>query len=249
MKNYFVFIIALLLISCNSDDDASVPLSINQSGALTKVETFYPTLDYNVNSNFTYDLNGRISSAVSTSIQPGFPNTINTVNYLFNSEGQVWKQVLPNDVFEYQFSNGLIIRTNFSGGYQEHTYNNLNQLIKTEGFSDSDMLGSVVSYTYDANGNVLTRSLNTISTGNTQSYAFEYDTNHNPQYAVYTNQEFSKILETSHNNKTKRTYNNNGTVTVFTAEYTYNAEGYPVTKTEFQDATTLVEETTFTYQP
>jgi len=255
MKNYLVFIFALLLISCNNDDDSSTPSITSQSGALTKVETFYPTLDLNYNSDYSYDLKGRISSAVSTSIQPGFPNTITTVNYLVNSEGQVWKTIWPNFSDEYQFSNGLIVSStqtfNSSGTITtgQYTYNSNNELIKSEYFDENGIISGERNYTYDTNGNILTSIASNAAGTSTVSYVYEYDTNHNPQYAVYENQEFMKILETSPNNKTKRTYNNNGTVNVFTAEYTYNTNGYPITKVEYQDDTTLVEETTFTYQP
>jgi len=257
MKNYFVFIFALLLISCNNDDSTPLEqgnIDIAPSGALISTDTFYPTLDYNVNSNYGYDVNGSVSSAVSTGIQTGFPNSITTVNYMTNSEGQIWKIISTYFSHEYQFSNGLItssIQTRFSTGTvttEQYTYNSNNDLVKSESFDENGVSSAVTLYTYDVNGSILTTDKTTLS-GASVSYIYEYDTNNNPQYAVYANQEISKILETSPNNKTKRTYDNNGTVNVFTAEYTYNTEGYPVAKTEYQNVTTLVEETTFAYQP
>jgi len=254
MKNYFALIFTLLLISCNSDDNTSLSPNNTPSGALTKVEAYFPTLDLNYNSDYLYDLNGKISSSVSTSIQPGFDNDVTTIDYLVNSEGQIWKIIWPNFSDEYQFSNGLIvssIRTSTPSGTistAQYSYNSNNELIKTEYFDENGVSGSVVIYTYDANGNLLTTNTTTPS-GNTQSYTYEYDTNPSPMSMVYGNHEFGKILGTSPNNRTKRTYNNNGTITVFTAEYTYNTYGYPITETEYQNGNTLAEETTFTYQP
>jgi len=253
MKNYFAFIFALVLMSCSSDDSTSLSPNNTPSGALTKVEAYFPTNDYNVSSNYIYGLSGKINSAVSTSIQPGFPNTINTVNYLVNSEGQVWKLTSSYSSQEFQFSNGLIvssIQTIISTGTittGQYTYNSDNELIKAESFDENGVSGLVVIYTYDANGNILTTN-RTASNGNMRSYTYEYDTNPSAMSKIYANQEFGKILEASPNNKTKRTYNNNGVITVFTAEYTYNTDGYPITETEFQNGNTLVEETTFTYQ-
>lgn len=252
MKNYIAFIFSLLLISCNSDDNSSS--SIAPTGALTKVEAYFPTNDYNANSNYMYGSNGKISSAVSTSIQPGFPNTINTVNYLVNSEGQIWKSTSSYFSQEFQFSNGLIVSsilTNIPSGIittREYIYNTNNELIKAEYFDENGVSGSVVTYTYDSNGNILTRNLS-MTSGNNQSYVFEYDDNHNPMSTLYENQAFEKISEVTPNNKIKRTYNNNGNISVFTTVYTYNSDGYPITEKDYLNVTTLVEESTFTYQP
>ena len=251
MKNYFALIITLLLMSCSSDDSAT--LVNTPSGALTKVKAYFPTTDVNYNSDYVYGSNGKISTATSTSIQPGFDNSTSTVTHLFNSEGQIWKTIWPNLSYEYQFSNGLIvssIQTNIPSGIiktHEYTYNNNNELIKAEYFDENGVSGAVITYTYDPNGNILTRNLSTIS-GSNQSYVFEYDTNYNPMSTLYENQAFEKISEVTPNNWIKRTYNNNGTINVFTTEYTYNLDGYPITKKDYQNVTTLVEETTFTYQ-
>jgi len=253
MKNYFTLIFVLLLMSCNSDDTNSSSLSSAPTGALTKVEAYFPTNEVNYNSEYFYGSEGKISSAVTNSIQPGYDNTSSTVNFMINSDGQIWKTMSANFSHEFHFSNGLIIssiQASIPSGSittVQYTYNSNNELIKSEYFDDNGVSGSVVIYTYDVNGNVLTKSTTTPS-GNTKSYVYEYDTNYNPMSTMYTNQAFSKIVETSPNNKTKRTFNNNGTIIVFTTEYTYNADGYPVTETEYQNGNTLVEETTFTYQ-
>lgn len=251
MKNYFALIIALTLMSCSSDDSASL---VNiPPGALTKVETYFPTTEVNYNSEYVYGSNGKINLAVSNIIQPGYDNSTNSTNLMINSEGQIWKTVTTNSSEEFQFSNGLILSsiiTNLSTGNlstRQYTYDSNNNLIKQEFFDDNNVLTAEVIYTYDAIGNILTRNFSTIS-GSNQSYVFEYDTNNNPMTTVYANQEFGKIAEVTPHNRIKRTYNNNGAINVFTTEYTYNSDGYPITKKDYQNVTTLVEETTFTYQ-
>ena len=253
MKNYFTSIFALLLMSCNSDDNSSSSSSIAPTGALTKVEVYFPTTEVNYNSEYVYGTNGKIGSAVSNIIQLGYDNTTNSTYFMINSDGQIWKTGDTNHSEEFQFSNGLIVSsiiTSLSTAHattRQYTYDVYNNLIKEDFFDDNNVLTAEVIYTYDINGNLLTRNFSNTN-GNTQSYVYEYDTNYNPMSTVYTNQEFGKIAETSPNNKTKRTFNDNGTIIVFTAEYTYNAEGYPITQTEYQNGTTLVEESTFTYQ-
>jgi len=240
-------------MSCNSDDNSSSSSSIAPIGALTKVEAYFPINDIHYNSEYFYGVNSEISTTTSTTIQSGFDNSTITVTTLFNSEGQIWKTIWPNLSYEYQFSNGLIvssIQTDIPSGIiktHEYTYNNNNELIKAEYFDENGVSGSVINYTYDLNGNILTRNLSTIS-GSNQSYVFEYDTNRNPMSTLYENQAFEKIAEVTPNNRINRTYNNNGTIYEFTTEYTYNSDGYPITEKDYLNATTLVEESTFTYQ-
>jgi len=259
MKNYFVFIFILLLISCNSDDDATPTeqdnIGIAPSGALIKIEALFPIDDFRVNSDFIYNSYGKINSAVTTTSQSGYDNSAYTQGFELNAQGQIWKTLSSNTTTEYLYSNELIvssINTSITTGTitttAQYTYNNNEELIKAEYFDSNNILTAEVVYTYDANGNILTRDMNSTS-GNNQSYVFEYDTNPNPMSTVYGNQGYGKILEITPNNRIKRTFDNNGTVIVFTAEYTYNSNGYPITETEHKDATTLVEETTFTYQP
>jgi len=254
MKNYFALIFALLLMSCNSDDSTTLSPNIAPSGALTKVEAFFPTDDFLVNSGFIYNSYGKINSAVTTTSQPGYNNSTFALNFELNSDGQIWKTASSNTTTEYVFSNGLIISsmtTSIPTGTittAQYTYSGDNELIKTEYFNSDSVLTAEVTLTYDASGNILTRNMSGTN-GNTQSYVFEYDANHNPMLTVYENQAYSKIIETTPNNRVKRTFNNNGTIIVFTAEYTYNTNGYPITEMEYQNGNTLVEETTFTYQP
>ncbi len=256
MKNYILPLLSsIIFISCNNDDSSSAKTtSLAPSGALIKHEIHYTTTDVQLHLEYLYNTNETVNSEIATLIQPGFNDDIKTNDYNYNANNQIWKFGDNYRVIEYQFSNNLIINSSMlhisSGNTstQNFTYNSNNQILKTEFFDNNNNLTIEVLFTYDLNGNILTEGI-LAPNGDSKSYIYEYDNYNNPMSAVFAYQEIQKVLGVSPNNKTKRTYNNNGTITVFTAQYTYNSDGYPLTKTEYQNGTTLVEDTVYIYQP
>lgn len=235
MNKKLTLILLVLIFSCNSDDSDISPNNNAPVGKLIKTETNFLTLEFSSVITYSYDSLGRILK-ISIVDSNSNGNSTTSTNYLYNSDGQIWKENISNGTSrEYQYTNGLISSStsSSSNGYFEYVQNNDSQLT-TIRYYEEDNLISETDLIYDSENNVI----NTII-GTTVS-AYDYDTMNSWRFLVYENQELNKIFLQGPNNLTSR----NGFITY---TYTYNSLGYPKTSKEYHNGT-LVGETTYTYQ-
>ncbi|MFD2541385.1 hypothetical protein ACFSSB_03575 [Lacinutrix gracilariae] len=227
-KTILLLTLIALIFSCNSDN--SEPSQNNNAplGKLIKTQTTFTVSGESdiVYNSYSYDDLGRVSG-----INYGLENTTTYVNYLYNDEGQIWKENFSDgNSREYQYTNGLITSITFSNSETnfELIYDSNSQLIQAKNY-DGDIFQSDKNFTNDSNGNVLTVGEGTSLT------TYEYDNRNNPLNDAFENQEFNKIshvfplippINTANNIITKSGSFNS------TLTHTYNTNGFPLTTEE-----------------
>jgi YD repeat-containing protein len=227
-KTILLLTLIALISSCNSDDSETSQNNNAPLGKLIKTETTFTVSGETdvVYNSYTYDDIGRVSG-----INYGIENTTTLVNYLYNDEGQIWKENLNDGTSrEYQYTNGLITSITLSNSETniELIYDNNSQLIQAK-FYDGDIFQSDKNFTNDSNGNVLSIS------GGTSLTTYEYDNMDNPLNAAFENQEYNKISHVfplippinTTNNIISKSGSFNSTLT-----HTYSTNGFPLTTEE-----------------
>lgn len=241
------FLLFILLLSCSLDDSE---LSENNTpiGKLIKIETSILNSNSNFTTTYLYNSSGKLNSSVNESYSPSGNNTYST-SHFYNDQGQIWKSISNNDITEFQFTNGLITSStrtfNGSTDNREYIYNNSNQLIQTLYLDETNSIGGNLNLIYNGFGNIQNTIQN--SNGTITEYQYEYDNKKNPLLTAFEDQEISKLSQQNLNNKTKRTWIRDIGTIIYTKEYTYNDNDFPVSMSEYQNGT-LITETTYTYQ-
>jgi len=227
-KTILLLTLIALIFSCNSDDSETSQNNNAPLGKLIKTETTFTTSGETdvVYNSYTYDDSGRVSE-----IKYGIENTTTFINYLYNDEGQIWKEdIIDGTSREYQYTNGLITSITFSNSETniQLIYNSNSQLIQAKVY-DGNIFQSDKNFTNDNDGNVLSVGEGTSLT------TYEYDNMNNPLNAAYENQEINKIFHVfalippinTTNNITSKSGSFNSTLT-----HTYSTNGFPVTTEE-----------------
>lgn len=249
MKRLIFILLLVLHWSCSSEDDDSNHTSNIAPGTLTKMEIFF-SFNTQITIDYTFDTSGRVSGMVQTEVSSSGTTSV-TTTYEYNNEGQIWKQIINgNDIEVYTYENGLITNSvhNHSSGNvynKEYLYNSLSQLIhKTIANVNG---GTTVSYdlSYSVNENIDETYLQ--DEDSYTRYVYEYDNFINPQYKLYENLELRKVLEYSSNNPVTRIYERNIGSSIFTLDYVYNEQNYPIGCNEYLNGD-LVRQITYTYQ-
>lgn len=252
MKKYLIIVVSVLLAACNSDESDSPTPNNAPSGALVRVETYFPLGEVQINVTNFFDANGRIASSLTEETGTSI-NSSYTSEYLYNQQGQIWK-LIHNSTFntydEFQFTNGLITQStthkvNGEIFYKQFLYNDQNQLTHIQYLNVDNVEGATYDITFNDDGNILNTYLG--NDGSFTEYTYEYDNHNNPYSILFNNQEIRKVLEYNFNNKTKRIYSRNIGTRIFTREYTYNDANYPTSFNEYMDGD-LVTQVTFIYQ-
>ncbi|RSK39343.1 hypothetical protein [Mangrovimonas spongiae] len=243
-KKLSLSLICTFILSCSSDDSNSNDNSSQLTGKLKSIEWNIAEPESIVKSTYNYDSSGLLESATTTYGN----NTPSTTTYYYNGNGQIWKVTDITSTTEYEFNNNLIVSStrtfNDNTYYREYEYNEQNQLTLVNYFNNSTIEGYLV-LTYNDFGN-LTNTTEYINGEVNEVYNYEYDSYNNPFLTAFENQEISKIIQYSLNNKTERAWTNNIGTTTFTREYSYNELGYPITMSEYQN-NVLNSTTEYTY--
>ena len=254
MKHFYILLIVLIW-SCETSDTANtnnafVQEEQEQEQEQEVVKKLVETTSVRVSdgsetkTTYSYDENNRVVSEalyINGVINP----LTGQSNYLYNSEGQIWKVTSDNNTStEYEFSNDLIIASNSASLRNEYVYNSNNQIISNKGYLSNDILFSEVVYDYNEDENTVTET--TTINGSSNVIIFEYDSQKNPRTYTFYNQIMNKIGVQSENNiiKIETTANS---VSVITFDFTYDEHGYPLTAKEYRDGV-LYAEGTYTYQ-
>lgn len=228
MKKILVFLLISFALSCSSDDSETPENNNAPLGKLIQaITTFTNSGETDVVYNsYSYDDSGRVSE-----VSYGMENTA-FINYLYNDEGQIWKEnISDGSSREYQYTNGLITSINFSNSeyYYELIYNNNSQLIQSKIYNGDDILQSEKNYTNDNDGNVLS-----IESG-TSIIMYEYDNKNNPFNEAFENQELNKLVHVfaliPPTNTTNNIISKSGSFNSILT-HTYNANGLPVNTEE-----------------
>ncbi len=240
-----ISVLAIVLFSACSSDDSDSSNNVPY-GSLSKIESYFPSMQVQYNIDFIYDPIGRIQSLNSQTISSmGTSNNLEFFSY--NSDGQIWKISKSNFNIEYTFLNGLIVSSLSSPSMYTglYFYNDSEQLERQEIYDENGDLDYMVEYLYDNEGNIIERYV----TGTTSYFhSYDYDTNSNPYYRIFQNQEIGKIYyEITPNNALTKTRTQNTSSTNYTYDYDYNSLNNPTTSSEYQNGN-LVGQTTYTYQ-
>lgn len=254
-KFLFLALSASLSVSCSSDSDEPViitdPVKEIPQKRITEV-----TLNNQLLYKFTY------SSEGISEIQTYSSGTLQTTTYVEYTDGL--------QTARYQYSPGNIL-----SGYQKYTYqgklisnrkiysvNNLGQetLIRSTDYTNdlSKSSNNLISIKYyDGSGNPLSSSDITYTDSNGSSLSNIYNAS-GSKTEVYTLIKdnapgWGKVLDpfvyqNEHNIKSSLYKNvSTGTLNGFTAEYTYDADHYPITA-QYQHTNGLTENYGFTWK-
>lgn len=252
MKRYLMIVTSLLVFACSDDDSNSNQQNppINNFGKLTKLVSSFPTFNGQSELIVTYDDFERIVTTRATNTSPSGSNT-NVNTYLYNDDGHIWKIVSEgnnNLTREYTYLNGLIISAIETGSLNttriEYFYNTFDQLENKKVYDENDILIEEVTYTYNAEGNISTKTNE--ANGIITVYSYEYNTGLDPYYDAFDNFGINEISESSRNNITRTTITSNSQIIMYTSQYTYNNDSLPLTMNEFRDGI-LYRQSSYTY--
>lgn len=242
-KPILLLALITLMFSCSSDDSETSRNNNAPLGKLIKLgATFTVSGELNVVYNsYFYDNLGRVSR-----IKFEIDNTTTYADYLYNNEGQIWKENYSDgNSREYHYTNGLITSITFSNSETnfELIYDNNSQLIQSNIYN-GDILQSSQNFTNDGNGNVLSIE------GETSLTTYEYDNMNNPLNDAFNNQEFNKIshvfLWTPPTNTTNNIITKSGSFNS-TLTNTYSTNGLLLTTEEILSSGSS-RYVTYTYQ-
>ncbi|WP_179009117.1 hypothetical protein [Winogradskyella forsetii] len=251
MKKYLLIAISFLLAACSNDGSDNTSQNNPPSGALIKVEVYFPTTNTHYIVINSFDSNGRIKGMSSETISSDGTTNQYSTTFFYNDSGQIWKTSYIDDrAEEYYFTDDLISSSTFyneNNGERRYLYNTLNQLNHIQYLNEDNVEVATKDITFDSNGNINNTYLLNLNNDSFTEYTFEYDNKNNPYLTLFNDQEIKKIIEYNFNNKTERIYSTNNGINVFTLEYTYNESDYPITSIEYMDGE-LITQSTFTYQ-
>ena len=219
----------------------------------------------------TYDALNRVTSyknAQNQTIQYSYDNVGNletltypdgkTVTYTYNENNQLATVMDWNNrvtTYTYNSNGKLQTTTRPDGSIETNYYNEIGQLTQVTDIAQDNTVINEYTYTYDADGNIITEnnvtqpSTNDISIPNSQmSYSTANQlTNYNGNIITYDadGNAFQTPLNGTMYNLTYDSLNQlTDVVTTGSAiHYTYDAEGYRIAKTEGGNTTTYVVDT------
>ena len=227
-KTILLLTLIASIFSCSSDDSETSENNNAPLGKLIKTETTFTVSGESdvVYNSYSYDDLGRVSG-----INYGIENTITYVNYLYNDEGQIWKENSSDGTSrEYQYTNGLITSITFSNSETnfELIYDSNSQLIQAKVYN-GNIFQSEKNFTNDNSGNVLSID------GGTSLTTYEYDNMNNPLNDAFENQELNKIFHVfpliPPTNTANNIINKSGSFNSILT-HTYNTNGFPLTTEE-----------------
>ena len=225
------FTIIFLLSACNSEDVVApqlqkqlIKISNNsenyftfsyQNDLLTKYEAIDNSQLFNLVS-FNYDSTNRVKSAVENTNTFEYFNT-----YIYGTNNRIEKILLS-----IKDSGGNYVPS----GYFNYFYDNSGNLTREEKYNSQDVLIKKTEFEYDANGNVV-KSL--FYHGNTlySTITSSYDNRINPWYNLRNSLIYPVSLSRNNTIYTRiiREDNNQGN-TEYNIIYTYDKNGYPLTR-------------------
>ncbi len=220
MRNANLFLLLILLFSCSSNDDS---LPSETYYRLVKVDGFTAEDIFDFTTIFEYDSNNhfRLSKSITDMDIKGDQ----TVYYSYDSNNRLNNYTIDSySIVEFEYEGNLIVKKTSDVVIVEYHYNSLEQMI----LSISPSNDCVVEYDYNSNGNVT----NFYQSCQDNTYSVSYDNKKNPYELVYP-EGFYKINVKSINNRTFYTLNNSNII--YTYNYLYNTEGYPIKKSYYRN--------------
>ena len=259
-KSKFLVVIGFLIFSCSTSeesnmlpDDDEIP---NSSSRLSKITTS------NDGSSFVIDFIYEGENLISLSVNSGeseerliYDNNlpIKIERYSNGSLTSFSDLEYENGVFkrERSFDNGVNI------SYTDYSFQNQN-LIKVERFTENEN-GEFIStfrreFDYDINGNVeLVTQMELIASNNQiTEFSYKYDINQHYMSGLTKEVRFffwDDFISISNNNFISETIKTNGqTISEDTFEYTYNSDGLPLNREEFNSDGQSISTTAYSYE-
>ncbi|WP_430408777.1 hypothetical protein [Kordia sp.] len=226
MKSIFLIVLVLTIFSCSSDENNLVTETTQEVLKLVRVD--FLDSSGNVDQYITYEYNDD-----QTLNQKSFffdNNTVVEYEFTYDNNGQL----ISDGTFNFEYVNGLISSATpvqgITGFSYEFQYNSSNQVTQYTQFLNNTPICSTNTITFESNGNSIFQE-------GCWNYSASYDDKNNPLLLVYT-EEYLKInlarevlftaLFVGSNNVL--VYNTNDLNVMDTYLYTYNNQGYPLTR-------------------
>lgn len=225
----FLFSFAFLLNSCKNEENILTP---TQQKQLSKI-----VQDANNYSSFYYS-NGRLSkyesyssSQLTTSVNLYYEDKVKpqSENYISMKEDYMkyyhynLNSVLDSMTFSWKDSTGSYIPT----GYVKYYYNGGGQIIKTEQFTNSNLLVVKFEYSCDANGNIINEKQ-----FNSNQLVYEasmtYDDKVNPWYSLKDYLLYNVTINKNNLLSRNQIYYNSQESYQTTTSYIYDSDDYPI---------------------
>lgn len=227
MKKHLLYTaITLALISCNSDDNATIEPQTPPDNEVSMKLKEFRALD---TSTYFYHENGFVDS-ISKLRAGSTPTNIQTKLH-YNSDNKLTSM---ERWVEISITNAIIYEKDV------FEYNSENLIHVKKVYDENQNLKQTVNYTYNSDGYLYNAGL-TYSEGNlvqNGSLTYSYDNKKNPFFEMYP----MAYVRMNQINKNNQTSTNNATETLENINWSYNQNGYPIS---FQKSPVLPDDIDF----